>query len=54
MNWNIIYLVQFDIGQSFMTYEKLHEAGILCMKRLIGKVQLVDIEINKKTNLAEI
>ena len=31
-----------------------HEAGILCMKRLIGKNQLVDIEINKSTDLLNI
>lgn len=31
-----------------------HEAGILCMKRLIGKNQLIDIEINKSTDLLNI
>lgn len=28
-----------------------HRAGILCMKRLIGEKQLIDIELNKNTNL---
>ena len=34
--------------------DKSHEAGILCMKRLIGKGQLVDIEIDKTTDINEI
>lgn len=34
--------------------DKSHEAGVLCMKRLIGKGQLVDIEIDKTTDINEI
>ena len=34
--------------------DKSHEAGVLCMKRLIGKGQLVDIEIDITTNINEI
>ena len=31
-----------------------HEAGILCMRRLIGKEQLIDIEINETIDLLNI
>lgn len=31
-----------------------HKAGLLCMKRLIGQKQLVDIELNKGTDLNRI